>query len=160
MKPDREPDNMRHRKHGSKLNRTSEHRLALMRNLAVALLTHERIRTTHQKASALRPFLESLITIAKEDSIPARRRVNSRLQDSDGTRKLFEKIGPRVSERRGGYLRVIKDGPRAGDGALMSYIEFVDERPPDAEGAEPPPRRKSMKQRIHQRRKELAKSRK
>ncbi len=151
---------MRHRKHGSRLNRTSEHRLALMRNLAIALLRHERIRTTHQKASALRPFVESLVTIAKEGDLPARRRVISRLQDSDCVRKLFDEIAPRVSGRSGGYLRVVKDGPRAGDGALMSYIEFVDEQTTDSGDMTPPPQKKSVKQRLHQRRKELAKSRK
>lgn len=153
---------MRHRKHASKLNRTSEHRLALMRNLSVALVQHERIHTTEAKARQVRPFLEKLITRAKHGDLTARRMVNSRLQHRGAAIKLFEQIVPRVGERPGGYLRIVKDGPRMGDGAPMAYIEFVDPRAHDAAGEEAKKAKqpKTLKQRLHQRRKEVAKMRK
>lgn len=148
---------MRHRKHTSKLNRTSEHRAALMRNLTVALVTHERIHTTQVKATQLRPIAESLITLAKDGTLAARRLVISRVGDRDAVHKLFSEIAPRVANRNGGYLRIVKDGPRMGDGAPMAYIEFVDPRPA-AEGPAPAKPR-TMKQRLHERRKEMAKAR-
>jgi large subunit ribosomal protein L17 len=148
---------MRHRKHTSKLNRTSEHRAALLRNLAIALLEHERIRTTKVKADQLRPFLEGLVTIAKANTLAARRLVVSRLQDRWAAVKLFDELVPRLAERQSGYLRIVKDGPRMGDGAPMAYIEFVDQRPAASETAAP--ERKTLKQRLHQRRKELKKAR-
>ena len=146
---------MRHRKHASKLNRTSEHRLALLRNLAVALVENERIRTTVAKARQLRPFLEPLITRTRQNDLAARRLVNSRLQNRGAAIKLFEEIGPRVAQREGGYLRIVKAGPRMGDGAPMAYIEFVDAAP-RAEG-EAPKKPRTLKQRLHERRKEMAK---
>jgi large subunit ribosomal protein L17 len=148
---------MRHRKHASKLNRTSEHRLALMRNLAAALVHHERIQTTEAKAKQLRPFVETLITRAKQGDLASKRLVNSRLQSRDASVKLFDTIAPRVAQRPGGYLRVVKAGPRMGDGAPMAYIEFVDAAPKDE--AATPAKPKTMKQRLHERRKELAKAR-
>ena len=154
---------MRHRKHTSKLNRTSEHRLALLRNLAVALLTHERIRTTQSKAQQLRPFVEQLVTMAKGGSLADRRRAIARLGDARLAHRLFEEIAPRVAERNGGYLRIVKDGPRQGDGALMAWIEFVDEAPVATDEDAPRPgfdRKKLMKKKLHERRKELAKQRK
>ena len=147
---------MRHRKHCSKLNRTSEHRLALMRNLSAALIEHERIHTTQVKAVQLRPFVETLVTIARRGTLADKRLVLSRLPQRDAVTKLFDVIAPRVAERNGGYLRIVKDARRMGDGAPMAYIEFVDVAP---EGAEPP-KKKTMKQRLHERRKEVAKMRK
>lgn len=144
---------MRHGNHRSKLNRTSEHRLALMRNLSVALITNERIRTTEVKAKQLRPFVEPLITRAKQDDLASRRVVNSRLQNRTASIKLFEDIGPRVADRDGGYLRIVKDGPRMGDGAPMAYIEFVDPRPKKEEAE--PKKPKTMKQRIHEKKKAI-----
>jgi large subunit ribosomal protein L17 len=152
---------MRHRKHASKLNRTSEHRAALLRNLAIALVRHERIHTTKVKAVQLRPFLEPLVTRAKRDSLTARRYVLSALGDRASVRKLFEQIGPRVAARDGGYLRIVADRPRMGDGALMAYIEFVDAKP--VSEAKPEPKtdlKKRLKQKRHEMRKERAELRK
>ena len=148
---------MRHRKIRSKLNRTSEHRLALMRNLTSALVQQEKIRTTEVKAKQLRAFAEPLVTLAKAGDLHSRRRAFSRLGRKEIVHKLFEEIGPRVGDRPGGYLRVVKDGPRHGDGAMMAYVEFVDQvdQPPDDKAKTP----KTMKQRIHERRKELARRR-
>ena len=128
----------------------------MMRNLAIALVLHERIHTTKVKAAQLRPIAESLITLAKNGSLAARRLVLSRV-DRDTTHKLFTEIAPRVASRPGGYLRIVKDGPRMGDGAPMAYIEFVDPKP--TAGVEEPPKRKTMKQRLHERRKEMGKVR-
>lgn len=150
---------MRHRKHRSKLNRTSEHRVALLRNLAAALVAHERIHTTKQKAQAVRPFLESLITLARRDTLQARRMVVSRLQDREAAIKLFEEIAPRVGTRPGGYLRIVKDKPRAGDGAEMAFIEFVDQRAPGEEPEKPRDLKQKLKQRRHEQRKAMAKNR-
>ncbi|MCL5269926.1 MAG: 50S ribosomal protein L17 [bacterium] len=150
---------MRHRKHTSKLNRTSEHRAAMLRNLAIALVTNERIRTTHAKATQLRPFLEGLVTLAKEDTVAARRLAMARVGDRNAVVKLFSDIAPRVAQRAGGYLRIVKDAPRVGDGALMSYVEFVDPAPQAVPGEEKPAARKTIKQRLHERRKEMAKIR-
>ena len=127
-----------------------------MRNLAIALVRHERIHTTKVKAARLRPFVEGLVTLAKAGSLAARRLAISRVVDRDTVHKLFSEIAPRVSERHGGYLRLVKDGPRMGDGAPMAYIEFVDQVT-QTEG-EAPAKRKPMKQRLHERRKELAKT--
>lgn len=147
---------MRHRKHTSKLNRTSEHRAALLRNLSIALVRHERIRTTQPKAQQLRSFLEGLITLSKNDTLASRRLAISRLNDRPTVQKLFEEIGPRVAERNGGYLRITKDSVRMGDGALMAYIEFVDERP---EGEAPATTmQKTLKKRRHEMRKARAKA--
>ena len=148
---------MRHRKHTSKMNRTSEHRAAMLRNLAIALVNYERIHTTKVKADQLRPFLETVITLAKDGTLHARRLAVSRIGDKDIVHKLFADIAPRVATRNGGYLRIVKDGRRMGDGAPMAYIEFVDPRP---EGETPSePKKKTLKQRLHERRKEMAKAR-
>lgn len=147
---------MRHRKAKSKLNRTSEHRLALMRNLASSLVREERIRTTQVKAMQLRGFVEPLVTLAKSGSLHDRRQAFARLGKKEAVHKLFEEIGPRVGDRPGGYLRVVKDGPRAGDGALMAYIEFVDAAP--AKAAETPTLQESIKKKRHEQRKARRKS--
>jgi large subunit ribosomal protein L17 len=147
---------MRHRKHKSKLNRTSEHRLALMRNLAVSLVREERIRTTQVKAMQLRGFVEPLVTLAKNGTLHDRRSAFARLGKKEAVHKLFEEIGPRVGERPGGYVRVVKDGPRAGDGALMAYVEFVDAAP--AKAPESLTLEQTIKKKRHEQRKARRKS--
>ncbi len=117
---------MRHRVAHRKLSRTTEHRLSLLRNMAASLITHERIRTTVAKAKELRPFVEKLVTLGKRDSLHARRRALSILSSKTVVRRLFSDVSPRFSERPGGYTRILKLGPRRGDGAPMAFIEFVD----------------------------------
>jgi large subunit ribosomal protein L17 len=124
---------MRHRKSGRKLNRTSSHREAMFRNMAASLFTHEVITTTLPKAKELRRVAEPMITMAKEDSVAHRRVVFARLRDKAALGKLFAELGPRYSERPGGYLRILKCGFRAGDNAPMAYVELVD-RPPRSAG--------------------------
>lgn len=126
---------MRHRKAGRKLNRNSPHRRAMFRNMTASLIEHELIKTTLPKAKELRRVAEPLITLAREDSVSARRLAFNRLRDREAVGKLFSEIGPRYSERPGGYLRILKCGFRAGDKAPMAYVELVDR--PDAPGAEP-----------------------
>jgi large subunit ribosomal protein L17 len=150
---------MRHRKHTSKLNRTTEHRKALLRNLSIALVLHERIRTTQAKAQQLRPFLEKLITLAKDGTLAARRLAISRVGDRTTVTKLFDEIAPRVATRDGGYLRIVKDAPRMGDGALMTFVEFVDLPETGGDDETPVAKKKTLKQRLHERRKEMAKNR-
>ena len=117
---------MRHRKGLRKLNRTSSHRLAMFRNMAVSLLTHEAIKTTLPKAKELRRVVEPLITLGKEPTLANRRLAFARLRDRDAVTKLFEVIGPRYKERNGGYTRVLKMGFRQGDNAPMAFMELVD----------------------------------
>ncbi len=117
---------MRHLKAGRKLNRNSAHREAMFRNMAGSLFRHELIKTTLPKAKELRRVAEPLITLAKEDSVHHRRLAFARLRDSDAVGKLFNQLGPRYSERPGGYLRILKCGFRAGDAAPMAYVELVD----------------------------------
>ena len=124
---------MRHRKAGRKLNRTSSHRKAMMRNMAASLFTHELIRTTLPKAKELREVAEPLITLSREDSVAHRRLAFARLRDRDVVTKLFNELGPRYQKRPGGYLRILKCGFRAGDNAPMAYVELVD-RPEVAAG--------------------------
>ncbi len=117
---------MRHRKSGRQLNRNSSHRKAMFRNMAASLMHHELIKTTLPKAKELRRVAEPLITLAKNDSVANRRLAFSRLRDRDVVKKLFAELGPRYSERPGGYLRIMKCGLRAGDKAPMAYVELVD----------------------------------
>lgn len=117
---------MRHRVAHRKLGRTSEHRTSLLRNLAASLIAHERIRTTQAKAKELRPFVEKLITLGKRDTLHARRHAMSILPRKDIVRRLFTEVSPRFAERPGGYTRILKLGPRRGDGAEMAFIELVD----------------------------------
>ena len=126
---------MRHRQGLRKLNRTSSHRLAMFRNMAVSLITHEGIKTTLPKAKELRRVIEPLITLSKEPSLANRRLAFSRLRDRDAVTKLFDEIGPRYKERNGGYTRVLKMGFRQGDNAPMAYMELVD-RPEVEEAGE------------------------
>jgi large subunit ribosomal protein L17 len=124
---------MRHRNAGRKLNRTSQHRQMLFRNMAQALIKHEQILTTLPKAKELRPIVERLITLGKRGDLHARRLAFARIRDETMTKKLFDVLGPRYQDRAGGYTRVLKAGFRYGDSAAMAVIEFVD-RDEDARG--------------------------
>jgi len=116
---------MRHLKSGRKLNRTSSHRWALMRNLITSLLRDEKIRTTDPKAKELRRWADRVITLGKQGSLHARRQVLGIVQDKSVVRKLFDTIAPRFKDRPGGYTRIIKIGWRRGDAAPVSLIELV-----------------------------------
>ena len=129
---------MRHRTSGRKLNRTSQHRQMLFRNMAQALIKHEQIVTTLPKAKELRPVVERLITLGKRGDLHARRMAFARLRDDAMTKKLFEVLGPRYQERQGGYTRVLKAGFRYGDAAPMAVIELLD-RDEDARGQDSGP---------------------
>lgn len=122
---------MRHRLGLRKLNRTSSHRLAMFRNMAVSLLRHEVIKTTLPKAKELRRVAEPILTLGKNPSLANRRLAFSRLRDREMVSKLFDELGPRYATRNGGYLRILKFGFRKGDNAPMALIELMD-RPDDA----------------------------
>ena len=117
---------MRHSKGYRRLNRTHEHRKALFANMAGSLIEHEQIKTTLPKAKELRPIVEKLITLAKRGDLHARRLAASQLKEDRYVIKLFDVIGPRYTERKGGYTRVLRAGFRYGDMAPMAIIEFVD----------------------------------
>jgi large subunit ribosomal protein L17 len=117
---------MRHRHGLRKLNRTSEHRQAMLRNMCVSLLTHEAIKTTLPKAKELRRVVEPLITLGKEPSLANKRLAFNRLRDREMVVKLFDEIGPRYKARNGGYTRILKFGFRVGDNAPMALMELVD----------------------------------
>ena len=117
---------MRHSKGYRRLNRTHEHRKALFANMAGSLIEHEQIKTTLPKAKELRPIVEKLITLAKRGDLHARRLAASRLKEDRYVTKLFDILGPRYNERKGGYTRVLRAGFRYGDMAPMAIIEFVD----------------------------------
>ncbi len=117
---------MRHRLAHRKLNRTSSHRAALLRNLSNALLKHEVIKTTLPKAKELRKVVEPLITLGKPPTLANRRLAFDRLRDRDMVVKLFDDLGPRFQARPGGYLRILKFGFRVGDNAPMALVELVD----------------------------------
>jgi large subunit ribosomal protein L17 len=117
---------MRHGKKVNHLGRTSEHRKALLSNLASSLIEHKRINTTLAKAKALRTFIEPLVTKSKNDTTHNRRTVFANLKDKDAVSELFRTISPKIAERPGGYTRIIKTGFRLGDNAEMCLIEFVD----------------------------------
>jgi large subunit ribosomal protein L17 len=117
---------MRHRKSGRKLNRNSSHRKALMKNLAIAFIERELIKTTVPKAKELRSYIEPLITLAKVDSVANRRRAFNKLRLDSVVNKLFTEIAVKSKDRPGGYLRIIKAGFRPGDKADMAYVEWVD----------------------------------
>jgi large subunit ribosomal protein L17 len=122
---------MRHRHGLRKLNRTSSHRLAMLRNMTNSLLKHEVIKTTLPKAKELRRVAEPLITLSKEATLANRRLAFSRLRDRDMVVKLFDELGPRFKNRNGGYLRILKFGFRQGDNAPMALVELLD-RPEQA----------------------------
>lgn len=117
---------MKHGIKGRRLGRNSAHRKALYRNLSIALLKNEAIKTTLPKAKELRPFVEKIITLAKKDSLTNRRSVISILGNQEIIDKLFKEIGPRVLARNGGYTRILKFGFRTGDKAPMALMELVD----------------------------------
>ena len=117
---------MRHGNGPRKLNRTSSHRLAMLRNMANSLLRHEAIKTTLPKAKEIRRVVEPLITLGKAPSLANRRLAFDRLRDREMVVKLFEVIGPRFAKRNGGYLRILKMGFRIGDNAPMAYVEMLD----------------------------------
>jgi len=116
---------MRHRVASKKLGRNSAQRKALLRNLVTSFLEKERIRTTLAKAKATRPVAEKMITLSRTNSLHARRRVLGFIYKKDVVKKMFEEIGPRFSERPGGYTRIVKLGPRSGDGTEMAMLEMI-----------------------------------
>lgn len=121
---------MRHRHGLRKLNRTSAHRLAMLRNMMVSLIKHEAIKTTLPKAKELRRVIEPMITLAKEPTLANKRLAFSRLRDREAVVKLFGELGPRFAARQGGYTRILKMGFRVGDNAPMAYMELVDKAAP------------------------------
>jgi len=146
---------MKHRVAGKSLQRNTAHRAALRKNFTVSVIKHERVVTTLAKAKALRPFVEKMITLArgtnsaeadKKTKLHRVRRAVSLLQDKDAVRKLFEVIGPRFASRQGGYTRILRLGPRQGDGAEMAIVELLGsefqpgkkEKAKEAKGAEKP----------------------
>ena len=129
---------MRHRKSGRKLNRNSAHRKALFKNLAIALIEQDIIKTTLPKAKELRKFVEPLITIGKEDTVANRRHVFSKLRSDQAVAKLFSEISVNAKDRKGGYTRIIKAGFRPGDKADMAYIELVDRKMEDESTSDEP----------------------
>jgi large subunit ribosomal protein L17 len=126
---------MRHRHGLRKLNRTSSHRLAMLRNMCNSLITHEAIKTTLPKAKELRMAVEPLITLAKEPTLAHKRLAFDRTRDRDVVAKLFGELGPRYKARPGGYTRILKMGFRVGDNAPMAFVELVDRPEPKAEEA-------------------------
>ncbi len=126
---------MRHGHGLRKLNRTTSHRLAMLRNMMNSLIAHEVIKTTLPKAKELRRVVEPMITLAKEASLANRRLAFNRLRDRDSVTKLFGELGPRFAARPGGYTRILKMGFRVGDNAPMALVEFVD-RPVTVEAEE------------------------
>ena len=121
---------MRHRLGLRKLNRTSSHRLAMLRNMTVSLLKHEAIKTTLPKAKELRRVVEPMITLGKNPTLANKRLAFDRLRDRDIVVKLFAEIGPRYAKRPGGYLRILKCGFRVGDNAPMAFVELLDRQEP------------------------------
>ena len=126
---------MRHRLGLRKLNRTSSHRLAMLRNMTVSLLRHETIKTTLPKAKELRRVVEPIITLGKNPTLANKRLAFDRLRDREVVVKLFAEIGPRYESRKGGYLRILKCGFRDGDNAPMAFVELLDQPEVVAEAA-------------------------
>jgi len=116
---------MRHRKAGFKLGRNTSHRRALLRNLATSVILEERVETTLSKAKAVRPAIERIITLGKRGDVAARRLALSYLMTREAVDKLFDTIAPRMGERHGGYLRIVKGGFRRGDGGEIAYLELM-----------------------------------
>ena len=153
---------MRHRRGNYKLGRRSDHRLAMFRNLLTSLFRHERVLTTEAKAKAIRPTADEMVTLAKRESLHARRQVLSMVNDTVVVGRLFDTIAARFADRPGGYTRIVRVGPRPGDAAPMVYLELVDrvetpadgdkgkgkkkeEKPPKGEAAAPSRRKKKEK---------------
>ncbi len=129
---------MRHRMKGRRMQRTSSHRQALLKNMSANLIKHEQIKTTLPKAKELRPYVEKLVTLAKKGGLSNRRLAMSRLMDETQLKKLFDVMAERYADRNGGYTRIIKAGFRGSDAAPMAIIEFVD-RDEDAKGLDSGP---------------------
>jgi large subunit ribosomal protein L17 len=127
---------MRHGHGLRKLNRTSSHRLAMLRNMTNSLLDHELIRTTVPKAKELRRVVEPIITLGKHPSLSNRRLAFNRLRDREMVTKIFDVLGPRYANRNGGYLRILKCGFRVGDNAPMAMVELLDRPEADAGSAD------------------------
>jgi large subunit ribosomal protein L17 len=121
---------MRHHRSGKKLGRDSSHRKALYSTLAGSLIEHGRVKTTEAKAKAVRPIAEKMITLGRRGDLAARRQALAYLRSQEVVHKLFAEVGPRFVDRNGGYSRIVKIGPRPGDGAEMAYLELVDYVPP------------------------------
>jgi large subunit ribosomal protein L17 len=121
---------VRHHRSGKKLGRDSAHRKALYSNLAGSLIEHGRIKTTVAKAKAVKPIVEKMITLGRRGDLAARRQALAYLRSNDVVHMLFAEVAPRFADRPGGYTRIVKLGPRAGDSAEMVYLEFVDYVPP------------------------------
>ena len=153
---------MRHRKGNYKLGRRSDHRLAMFRNMLTSLFRYERVLTTEAKAKAIRPTADEMVTLAKRESLHARRQVLSMVNDTVVVGRLFDTIAARFADRPGGYTRIVRVGPRPGDAAPMVYLELVDradapadgdkgkgkkkeEKPPKGEAATPSRRKKKEK---------------
>jgi large subunit ribosomal protein L17 len=134
---------MRHKIKGRKLNRTSSHRSAMFANMATSLIMNEQIKTTLVKAKELRPFVENLVTKARNGDLAARRRIISKIKDKTAAEKLMSVLAVRYKERPGGYTRIIKAGFRYGDVAPIAYIEFVD-RDVSAKGCMTPKQEKQQ----------------
>ena len=117
---------MRHKVSGRRFDRAGDERTRLFKNLVTDLMKHERIKTTEAKAKEIRPLAEKMITLGKDGTVPARRRALAFFDDKDVVKKIFDDIAPRFAARPGGYTRIIKLGPRLGDGAHMAQIEFVE----------------------------------
>ena len=136
---------MRHGHGLRKLNRTSTHRLAMLRNMTNSLLRHEMIKTTLPRAKELRRVVEPMITLGKQSSVANRRLAFNRLRDRDMVTKLFDELGPRYAKRNGGYLRILKAGFRLGDNATMALVELMDRPEPAAEGEKGEAKKKKAK---------------
>jgi large subunit ribosomal protein L17 len=134
---------MRHGLGLRKLNRTTSHRLAMLRNMAVSLLRHEEIKTTLPKAKELRRVVEPMITLGKAPSLANRRLAFNRLRDRGIVGKLFDELGPRYAKRNGGYLRILKSGMRKGDNAPMALVMLMDRPEPKAEEKKKPAEEKA-----------------
>ena len=128
---------MRHRKGNYKLGRRSDHRLAMFRNLLTSLFRHERVLTTEAKAKAIRPTADEMVTLAKRESLHARRQVLTMINDTAVVGRMFDTIAARFADRPGGYTRIIRVGPRPGDAAPMVYLELVDRTETPADGDKP-----------------------
>jgi len=137
---------MRHRHGLRKLNRTSSHRLAMLRNMTVSLLKHELIKTTLPKAKELRRVAEPIITLGKNPTLANKRLAFNRLRDRDIVGKLFDELGPRYKARNGGYLRILKFGFRQGDNAPMALVELLDRPQEKEEGEEAAEGKKAKRQ--------------
>jgi large subunit ribosomal protein L17 len=137
---------MRHKKSGRKFGRTSSHRHALFRNLAISLIEHEVIKTTLPKAKELRRVIEPLITLAKNDSVAHRRTAFNRLRNDSAVGKLFKELGPRFNTRPGGYVRVLKAGFRKDDAAPIGIIEFVEKAAASVMASEPKAKKSKAKE--------------